>query len=110
MPDYALIWAEGGERSGMVGELIAKFPLTYSIASGDLSSLKKFTQTAKACKKCMLSVVSQVLDTTFILESTRTNSLLDQSMPHDRTNPDPLLAPRSIPGVCRSTLGRGLHR
>ena len=49
MPDYALIWAEGGERSGMVEELIAKFPLTYSIASGDLSSLKKFTQTAKVC-------------------------------------------------------------
>ena len=40
-----LIRAEGGERSGMVGELIAKFPRH----SGDLSSLKKFTQSAKMC-------------------------------------------------------------
>ena len=34
-----LIRAEGGERSGMVGELIAKFPGH----NGDLSSLKKIT-------------------------------------------------------------------
>ena len=34
------IQAEGGDRSGMVGEQIAKFPRR----SGDLSSLKKFTK------------------------------------------------------------------
>ena len=38
-----LIRVGGGGRSGMVGELIAKF----SRHSGDLSSLKKFTQTAQ---------------------------------------------------------------
>ena len=64
-----LIRAEGGERSGMVGELIAKFPRH----SGDLSSLKKFTQTAKMCAFSL--GVSRVLAITFIL-STRTNSSL----------------------------------
>ena len=65
-----LIRAEGGERSGMVGKLIAKFPRH----SRDLSSLKKFTQAAKV----HVEGVSGALTTTFILESTRTNSSLDQ--------------------------------
>ena len=57
----------------MVGELIAKFPRR----SGDFSSLKKFTQAAKVCA-FNLEGVSGVLTTIFILESTRTNSSLEQ--------------------------------
>ena len=73
-----LIRAESGERSGMVGELIAKFPQH----SGDLSSLKKFTQTAKVCAfslgRSQGVSRSRVLAITFILESTQTNSSLDE--------------------------------
>ena len=56
----------------MVGELIAKFHRH----SGDLSSLKKFTQTVKVCA-FSLGRMSRVLAITFVLESTRTNLLLD---------------------------------
>ena len=70
----SLIRAEGGGRLRMVGELMAIFPRH----SGDLSSLNKFTQTAKVCGFTLgRSVVSRVLAITFILESTRTNSSLD---------------------------------
>ena len=66
MPNYyrttiPLIRAEGGERLGMVGELIAKFPQH----SGDLSSLKKFTWTAKVCA-FSLGRSARVLAITFI--------------------------------------------
>ena len=70
----------------MVGELIAKFPRR----SGDFSSLKKFTQAAKVCA-FNLEGVSGVLTTIFILESTRTNSSLEQR--HMTVQ---------IPGVCKS--------
>ena len=49
----------------MVGELIVKF-LQHS---GNLSSLKKFTQTTKVCA-FSLEGVSRVLVITLILEST----------------------------------------
>ena len=65
-----LIRAEGGERSGMVGELIAKFPRH----SGDLSSLKKFTQTAKMCAFSLGKSVSGA--SYYFILSTRTNSSL----------------------------------
>ena len=85
----------------MVGELIAKFPRH----SGDLFSLKKFTQTAKVCT---VSLGRSVLGASYYvhtIESTRTNSLLDQRHTTVQIPSSP-----SIPGVCRSRLGRGLHR
>ena len=62
--------------------------------SGDLSSLKKFTKTAKVCAFIVFLVKSQVLATTFILEST----FLDQCH-MDLTNS--LLAPVSPGFVSR---------
>ena len=49
-----LIWAEGGEKSGMVEELIAKFPRH----SGDLSSLKKFIVSTSPCSRWGIVIFS----------------------------------------------------
>ena len=85
----------------MVGELITKFPR----CSGDLSSLKKFTQTAKVCA---LSLGRSVLGASYYVHTRiHLNELITRPTPHNCTNP--LLAP-VFPGFAGRDLVGGLHR
>ena len=69
-----LIRAEGVERLGMAGGLIAIF----TRLNGNLSSLKKFTQAAKVYAFNLGRSVSGASDYIYSRKSTQTKSSLDQ--------------------------------